>query len=323
MKIKNGTAHLGDCLEIMKSIPDGSIDAIITDPPYGTVQNIASTEGIEHGMKGKTWWDDALDPNDLFPEINRILRPNWTLILFSQEPYTSRLITNAHAWTPFSYRLVWKKDHFANALLAKKAPVSYFEDIIVFSRVHPKYDFDWFHPLRPYAQKIKEFIGKSKKDIFIDLWSQSADHFFRTDSSQFLICTEKTYIDLIKIYWIEKMEWFKTFLDMRIIDSEYREWLVKKLIQENPKTFNLPEGAKYKSNILEYKKDYDGLHPTQKPVLLLEDLIKTYTNEWETVLDFTAWSFTTAVACENTNRKWVCIEKDEKYFQVWIDRLSK
>ena len=65
----------------------------------------------------------------------------------------------------------------------------------------------------------------------------------------------------------------------------------------------------------------DRLHPTQKPVALIEYLIKTYTNEWETVLDFTAWSFTTAVACENTNRKWICIEKDDSYFNIWVKRI--
>jgi site-specific DNA-methyltransferase (adenine-specific) len=64
------------------------------------------------------------------------------------------------------------------------------------------------------------------------------------------------------------------------------------------------------------------LHPTQKPVALIEYLIKTYTNEWEIVLDFTAWSFTTAVACENTNRKWICIEKEKEYFDKWIERLN-
>jgi site-specific DNA-methyltransferase (adenine-specific) len=77
----------------------------------------------------------------------------------------------------------------------------------------------------------------------------------------------------------------------------------------------------YPNSILKYKKEV-WLHPTQKPVALIEYLIKTYTNEWETVLDFTAWSFTTAVACENTNRKWICIEKDEKYFKIGINRIN-
>ena len=64
------------------------------------------------------------------------------------------------------------------------------------------------------------------------------------------------------------------------------------------------------------------LHPTQKPVALIEYLVKTYTNEWERVLDFTAGSFTTAIACENTNRKRICIEKDEWYYNIWIERVN-
>ena len=66
-----------------------------------------------------------------------------------------------------------------------------------------------------------------------------------------------------------------------------------------------------------------SLHPTQKPVALIEYLIKTYSNEWELVLDFTAGSFTTAVACENTNRKWICIEQDLWYCKIWANRINE
>jgi site-specific DNA-methyltransferase (adenine-specific) len=86
--------------------------------------------------------------------------------------------------------------------------------------------------------------------------------------------------------------------------------------------FNLPEGKKYKSNVLEYKKDYTGHHPTQKPVLLMEDLIKTYTNEAETVLDFTMGSGTTGVAAKNLNRSFIGIELDETYFEIAKQRIS-
>ena len=87
--------------------------------------------------------------------------------------------------------------------------------------------------------------------------------------------------------------------------------------------FNLWEGNKYKSNVLEYKKDYDGYHPTQKPVLLIEDLIKTFSNEGDLVVDLTAGSGTTAVACINTKRKYICIEKEEKYYKVALERTVK
>jgi site-specific DNA-methyltransferase (adenine-specific) len=89
------------------------------------------------------------------------------------------------------------------------------------------------------------------------------------------------------------------------------------------RVFNLPDGKKYKSNVLSYKKDYSGFHPTQKPVALLEDLIKTYTNEGDTVLDFTAGSFTTGVACVNLNRKFIGIEMDKNYFDIGVNRVKE
>lgn len=94
-------------------------------------------------------------------------------------------------------------------------------------------------------------------------------------------------------------------------------WVVRK--------YSNPEWLYFPKNILDISNADQRwkLHPTQKPVALIEYLIKTYTNEWETVLDFTAWSFTTAVACENTNRKWICIEKDLDYCRIWKERIIK
>ena len=207
----------------------------------------------------------------------------------------------------FSYRCIWLKDHFANSLIAKKAPVSYFEDICVFSKLH---DTDGLHPLREYSKHIIDFIGLNKKQI-IEKVGQRADHFFRIDSTQFSLCTEKTYSELISVFGIDKMKGFMTFKELEKINSAFNS------------VFNLDQGAKFKSNVFEYKKDYSGLHPTQKPVALLEDLIKTYSNEVDTVLDFTAGSMSTAIACINTNRKGIMIEKDEHHFKVGSDRVAK
>ena len=88
-----------------------------------------------------------------------------------------------------------------------------------------------------------------------------------------------------------------------------------------PPIFNLPEGSKYKSNILKYKKDYTGLHPTQKPVALLEDIINTFSREGDTVADLTAGSGSTGVACENTGRNSILIEKEQKYYDIILNRL--
>src|SRR5690625_3466636 len=87
--------------------------------------------------------------------------------------------------------------------------------------------------------------------------------------------------------------------------------------------FNLPPGAKYKSNILKYKKDYDGYHPTQKPVALLEDLIKTFSNEGDTVVDLTMGSGSTGAACKNTGRNFIGIELDEEYFKIATERINE
>ena len=97
----------------------------------------------------------------------------------------------------------------------------------------------------------------------------------------------------------------------------------EKFKNEFASTFNLWEGNKYKSNILKYKKDYNGYHPTQKPILLLEDLIKTFSNENDLIVDLTMGSGSTGVACVNTNRNFIGIELDENYFKIAEQRISE
>ncbi|RVN04093.1 DNA-methyltransferase [Sinorhizobium meliloti] len=308
----------GDCLEILPTIEAGSVDMVLCDPPYGTVKG-AALDGWENG---KVDWDDALDPLAVFEECNRILRPNGILVLFSQEPYTSRLITSAIPNAPFLYRLVWLKDHFANALLAKKAPVSYFEDVLVFAKRHTKHDFEGFHPLRPYAQMVRDFIGKTKKQIFVQMGNQSLCHFLRCDTSQFSMCTAAAYAQATELYTLRSMPGYREFDDLSQEDRAYRADLIAKMTAAAPKVFNLPEGQKYKSNVLSYKKDYDGYHPTQKPVALLEDLVRTYTNDGNTVLDFTMGSGSTGVACRLAGRNFIGIERDPGYFAIAEQRIN-
>ncbi len=252
---------------------------------------------------------------------NRILRKNGKMVLFSQEPYTTQLINEAIPNVPFSYRAIWEKDNFAVALGANKNMVSYFEDILVFSKNHQKHDFEGMHPLRPYFKKVMDFIGFNKKQI-VEKIGQKADHTFRTDSTQYGLCTEKTYTELIEVFGIDKMELFKEFTELKKIDTEYRTELLRQMNEQHPSTFNLWEGNKYKSNILKYKKDYNGYHPTQKPVLLLEDLINTFSNEGNLVVDLTMGSGSTGVACKNTNRSFIGIEKDEAYFKIAEQRIN-
>jgi len=298
---------LGDCLERMKEIPDGSVDLILTDPPYGTIK----------GMKLKGWdnsttkWDDAIDNNKMWHEINRVLRVNGCCILFAQDPYTSVLMNDCHNNVPFSYRLVWDKKHYASPLGANKFPVNYFEDVCVFFKKH---DSLALHPLRHYFADVLEFIGKNLKRVNTELGHRRAEHCFYIDSTQFGLCIEATYNELIERYSINKMQGFMSYAELKAVDDEHKKTVAR--------VFNLHDGKKYKSNILEYKKDYNGYHPTQKPVALLEDLIQTYSNEGNTVLDFTMGSGSTGVAAKNLNRKFIGIEKDAGYFEIAKQRLG-
>ena len=302
----------GDCLELMKNIPDGSVDLVLTDPPYGTVK----------GMPIDGWrrkedcaeWDSTIDMKAMFAEIPRVLRQNGKAILFSQEPYTSRLITSAVPSLPFAYRAMWYKNVHANALLAKTAMVSRYEDICIFTKPH---DAECTNELRDYFKKVLEFIGaKSCKEINQKLGHRRAEHCFYVTgkgmgSSQFGLCTEQTYNEIVSVFGIDKMDGFLPYAELARLNEKYTA------------TFNLWQGGKSKSNVLEYKKDNDGYHPTQKPVALLEDLIKTYSNEENTVLDFTMGSGSTGVACVNTGRKFVGIELDDGYFDIAKERIEK
>jgi site-specific DNA-methyltransferase (adenine-specific) len=297
--------YQGDGIEIMNKLIDLGIrvDAIITDPPYGTIKNIKE---VNHGLSGKTEWDTKIDTDIMFKCIDKISREKANIIIFSQEPYTSELVQYNHMNINFSYRCIWVKDHFANSLIAKKAPVNYFEDICVFRKV---FDSNFENPLRKYFEKLYFYINKPKSKIIEDI-GQCVDHCFRHKSNQFKLPQEKTYNKLINIYKINEFKDYMTYDELKKVNKKYTS------------IFNLPKDSKYKSNILEYKKDYDGYHPTQKPIALLEDLIKTYTNEGDLVLDFTMGSGSTGVACKNLNRKFIGIELDEKYFDIAVERIK-
>ena len=298
-----------DCLVGSEKIPSGSIDLILTDLPYGTVKDAPKNWTVKN--EKSHGWDMSIDPKEVYKIANRILRKNGKMVLFSQEPYTTRLITEAIPNIPFSYRMVWEKDSFANALLVNKAPVGMYEDILVFSKTH---DTDGLHPLRRYFVMVMDYIGLPKKGI-IDRIGQKVDHTFRTGSTQFSLCTEQTYNELVNTYNLEQMEGYKKYDELKKVDEQVKGELYKSV-------FNLWEGNKYKSNILKYKKDYTGMHPTQKPILLLEDLIKTYSNESDTVVDLTIGSGSTAIACMNTRRNFVGFELDERYYNIASERIA-
>ena len=293
----------GDCLELMKDIPDGSVDLVLTDPPYGTVKGMPID-----GWKRKedcAEWDSTIDTEAMFAEISRVLRQNGKAVLFSQEPYTSRLITSAIPSLPFAYRAIWYKNVHANALIAKTAMVNRFEDICIFTKPH---DAENTNELREYFCRVVDFCGGKK--AIVDKIGGKADHATRVKSSQFSLCTEQTYNEIVSVFGIDKMDGFLPYAELALLNEKYTA------------TFNLWQGGNSKSNVLEYKKDNDGYHPTQKPVALLEDLIQTYSNEGDTILDFTMGSGTTGVACVNTNRNFIGIELDENYFKIAKERIG-
>ena len=295
--------YKGDCLIESDKIESGSVDLILTDLPYG---NMNTDGGRKLGING---WDIAIEPKKIFEIANRILRKNGKMILFSQEPYTTKLITEAIPNIPFNYRATWEKDNFAVALGAKVNMVSFTEDVLVFSK---KYDTECLHPLREYVENIKKYTNYSFSYFLKMTGNQGFYHFMYSDNKnpQFGLCTEKTYLRLIEVFGIDKMDDFIEYSELKRIDNKFSS------------TFNLWEGNKYKSNILKYKKDYTGHHPTQKPVLLLEDLIKTFSNENDLVVDLTMGSGSTGVACKNTNRDFIGIEMNYEYYDIACKRVG-
>ena len=306
--------YKGDCLEQHKHIKDGSVDLILTDLPYGTVKGLGNSESINHGMKGKTEWDSVIDINKIMEIANRILRKNGKMILTAQQPFTNELINKALPNLPFNYSMIWEKDHFANALTAKKAPLNYYEDVLVFSKgSHGTYgeDDSYREYLNIERKKAKLTLDEMCGVCGLNTKGHGGAAYHWCSSLQPSMIPEKHYLKLREV--------------TGFFNREYQE--LKEIhfncFKRFASTFNLWEGKKYKSNILKYKKDYDGYHPTQKPVLLLEDLMKTFSNENDSVVDLTMGSGTTGVACKNLNRDFIGIEIDKDYFEIAKKRIEK
>lgn len=239
----------GDCLEVMKTIESGSIDAIITDPPYGTIA---------------CKWDSVVPFEPMWKQLNRIIKPNGAIVLFGSEPFSSALrMSNIKN---YKYDWVWDKVNAGNFVNAKRQPLRQNENISVFYKKQCLYN-----PIM--VERHKKNIRHTKR---------------------------KNGTGNIEVYGLSKN-----------ID------------------FNGSRKYTYPKNILTYNKRSKELHPskivhpTQKPLALMEYLIKTYTNKNETVLDFTMGSGSTGVACVNTKRNFIGIEQDEKYFEIAEQRIKE
>jgi len=233
---------LGDCLELMKNIPNESIDAIITDPPYGTTA---------------CKWDTVIPFDLMWEQLNRIIKPNGAIVLFGSEPFSSALrMSNIKN---YKYDWVWNKKLSGGFAVAKYRPLSISENISVFGKGGIKYN--------PQMVKGKMRLkGTTKKD--------------GSDVSE---------------------NWKGLKSGHNTINDLYFPKTILEISNANRRGKN---------------------HPTQKPIELMEYLIKTYTNENETILDFTAGSFTTSIACLNTKRNYICMEKEQKYFDIGMKRIE-
>ena len=229
---------MGDCLERMSEIEDGSVDAIICDPPYGTTD---------------CKWDSVIPFEPMWEQVWRVLKPNGAAVFTASQPFTSALVMSQVK--RFKTSWVWNKKQSGGFATAKYHPLKVTEDVIVFSYGTAKY-----YPIMRQ--------GKPR-------WKGGA-----------------------------KME------------NEVQSGL-----KPNYKKYN---DKYYPVNIIEVLNGRIGkVHPTQKPVELMEYLIRTYSKEGETVLDFTMGSGTTGVACANTNRNFIGIERDATYFQIAKDRIEE
>ena len=293
----------GDCLIENEQIEDGSVDLILTDLPYGTVKDLYKN----------TSWDVVIDTERIYEIANRVLRKGGKMILFSQEPFTYELMSKRINNLPFNQRLIWEKDSSGNMLFAKDACVNFYEDVLVFSK---KEDSDRLHPLREYLNKEYLKTKLTHKEINRDYLETT---FEGGGGMSYNMLSGKGMC-----FRMPTLEAYNRLQNTGYFNKPYKE--LKKENESFKKktatTFNLWEGKKYKSNILKYKKDYTEQHPTQKPVLLLEDLIKTFSNENDLVVDLTMGSGSTGVAAKNTNRNFIGIEKDENYFNIAQERIN-
>ena len=230
--------RLGDCLEVMKEIGDGSVDMVLTDPPYGTTQ---------------CKWDSVIPFESMWVEVLRLLKPSGAAVFTAVQPFSSALVMSNPSM--FAYQWTWVKSKITGVLNAKKMPVRKHEQILVFS-----------------ARKATS--------------TYNAQGLVRKGS-------------------LTKQGGSSNNYGARRSDPYVQEWT------------NWPR------DVLDFASEGKTVHPTQKPVALMEYLIRTYTNEGETVLDFTMGSGTTGVACMQTGRNFIGIELDPDYYAIAENRIRE
>ena len=300
----------GECIHVMDLLIKEHIvvDQIITDIPYGTVNGLT----IDGWKKNNSvpLWDNVIDKEQMFKKCFYLSKPNANLLLFCQEPLTHQLINSMNSFEKYtlSNKMIWIKNNHANGFNSKTTPLNYYEEILL---IRKSLDETNSLELRAYFKKLLAFIPDKKKEI-IDKLGQGLDHCFRYENRTFYIPTKENYQKLIQTYQIDQLEDFIAYED-----------LLQKWQAENLTIFNPPEHAKIVKNVLDFKKDLNNIHPTQKPLALLKHLIKLFSNEKETILDFTAGSGSTGIACFETGRKFIGIELDPNFFNKAVEWYKK
>jgi len=249
----------GDCLEVMKQIQSDSVHLILCDLPYGST---------------RCKWDSVIDTTELWKEYKRILvKPTGVVLLFAQQPFTTRLISANYEW--HKYNLIWKKNKTTQFLLANYRPMKCTEDICVFS-------------------------------------SGGAAAASRTTGNMTYNPQGLVPVNIVKKNSEKRIG--------KMLNQKHHLGENSKLTgnSEYTQTF-----TNYPNEILEFDIEYDTIHETQKPVKLIEHLIRTYSNENDLVLDNTMGSGTTGIGCVNTKRKFIGIELEKKYYDLSKDRLLK
>ena len=249
----------GECLELLKTLPDNSVHLILCDLPYGTT---------------KCKWDSVIDIDKLWVEYKRILvKPTGVVVLFGQQPFTTRLIAGNYEW--FKYTMIWKKNKTTQYLLANYRPMKCTEDICVFS---------------PGGAAA---ASRHKGNM--------------TYNPQDLIPVE-----------IKKKNSEKRIGKM--LNQSHHLGPNNKLVGESEYTQTFKN---YPTELIEFNIESDTIHETQKPVALIEYLIKTFSNPRDVVLDNTMGSGTTGIGCIHTNRQFIGMELIPKYFDLSCARISE
>lgn len=299
-----------DCLTTMPELTNLgiSVNHIITDIPYGTIQGLA-IEGWK--KKGNVpQWDCPIEIVPMIDACFNISKANSNLILFSQEPMTFKLNYELNIFQKYalSNKMIWIKNNHANGFSAKITPLNYYEEMLL---IRKSLDENNSIEIRKYFKNMLEFIGVSKKDIMKKL-GQGLDHCFRYANRTFYMPTEKNYQALIDTYHIDLMKDFIPYARLR------QQW-----DDENTTIFNIPKGEKIVKNIFEYKKDKNNIHPTQKPVALLKKLIEIFSNKNDLILDFACGSGSTGIAAIKSGRKFLGIELNTDFYNKAIEWYKK